>query len=283
MAVTPTSRLEPDRLRRYFSRIGYDGPVEATPRVLAAIHRAHLLAIPYENIDIHLGRPITLEPDAMFRKLVDEGRGGWCYEMNGVLGRVLDTMGFDTRFVAGAVGLAERGESARDNHLVIVVTLDQPWLVDVGFGDGFLEPLPLLPGVYRQGFLEYRLSREGDGWRLDNHAFGGADGFDFTLAPRALVSFARRCHDLQTAPESSFVRTTVCERHEPAGLVMLRAATLRTVTAAGVATETVTDAEAYDRVLRDRFGLRIPGARAVWPRVQAMHRAWLAQQASARG
>jgi N-hydroxyarylamine O-acetyltransferase len=271
MSPLPYSAAE---LQRYCARIQYAGPREPTFATLAAVHRAHLLSISYENLDIHLGRSLSLDPAAMFSKLVDERRGGWCYEMNGTLGQALATMGFDVRYVAGAVYRATRGDAALDNHLVLIVSLDRPWIVDVGFGDGFIEPLPLEPGTYRQGFLEYRVRCDGAWWRVDNHEFGGADGFDFTLEARTLDSFAAQCHTLQTSPESAFVQTTVCERFEPGGLVMLRGAVLREVTASGVVTRTVQDADEYMRTLSDRFDLHVPGMRALWPTVWARHLEW---------
>jgi N-hydroxyarylamine O-acetyltransferase len=265
-------------LQRYFARISYGGSLDPTFETLAAVHRAHLLSIPYENLDIHLGRPLSLDPTAMFTKLVADRRGGWCYEMNGLLGRVLAAMGFDVRYVSGAVHRAIRGDAAVGNHLVLIATLDRPWIVDVGFGDGFLEPLPLEPGTYRQGFLEYRVSCDGNWWRVDNHAYGGADGFDFTLEPRTLDTFAAQCHTLQTSPESAFVQTTVCERFLPNGLIMLRGAVLREVTAAGVVIHTVQDADEYVRVLNDRFALDLPEMRALWHTVWERHLEWEASQ-----
>jgi N-hydroxyarylamine O-acetyltransferase len=261
-------------IQRYCARIGYDGSWQPTFETLAAVHRAHLLSIPYENLDIHLGRPLSLDPAAMFTKLVDQRRGGWCYEMNGTLGQVLSAMGFDVRYVSGAVHRATRGDAALGNHLVLIVTLDRPWIVDVGFGDGFIEPLPLEPGRYRQGFLEYRVSAEGRWWRVDNHEYGGADGFDFTLEPQAIETFATRCHELQTSPQSPFVQTTVCERFVPGGLVMLRGAVLREVTARGAAARIVQDADEYAQVLSERFDLHIPAMRDLWPTVWARHREW---------
>jgi N-hydroxyarylamine O-acetyltransferase len=275
MPITPLSN---DQLIRYYARVGHSGSREPTIDTLAAIHRAHLLAIPYENFDIHLGRPLSLDPSAMFAKLVDTGRGGWCYEMNGLLGSVLASIGFDVRYVSGAVDRATRGDDALDNHLVLIVTLDRPWIVDVGFGDGFLEPLPLEPGTYRQGFLEYRVRHDGEWWRVDNHAYGGADGFEFTLEPRTLETFAARCHLLQTSPASPFVQTTVCERFVPDGLVMLRGAVLRHVTASGVATHIVQDADEYARVLSDRFALEARALPALWPAVWARHLEWQSAQ-----
>ena len=153
--------------------------------------------------------------------------------MNGLFGLVLRTLGFEVRYLSGAVGRAARGWRAEGNHLVLLVTLDRRWIADVGFGDGFLTPLPLEPGRYRQNFLVYQVSRDGPRWRVHNHDYGSADGFDFTLTARTLDSFAGQCRELQTSAESGFVQTPVCERFVPDGLIMLRGAVLRHVTAAG--------------------------------------------------
>lgn len=269
--------LSDAQLSRYAARLGHHGPLTAGLTTLRALHRAHLMAIPYENLDIHLGVPMTLDPEAMFSKLVDERRGGWCFEMNGVFGRVLETLGFDVRYVSAAVDRARRGWRARGNHLVLVVTLDRPWLVDVGFGDGFLTPLPLEPGTYRQDFMQFQLTRDGPWWRMHNHPLGGADGFDFTLTSRRLDDFAAQCHELQTSPDSTFVQTAVCLRHVHGGILVLRGATLREITAAGVTSEVIETAGAYERVLRERFDLAIADVAALWPKVWAQHQAWLAQ------
>lgn len=228
--------LDSERLGRYLARVGYDGPLTPTVETLRALHRAHLMAIPYENFDIHLGRTLTLDRQATFAKLVDDRRGGWCFEMNGSFGWVLESIGFEVRYVAGAVQRADRGARALDNHLVLIVTVDHPYIVDVGFGDGFFEPLPLEPGRYRQQSLDFVVSRDGEWWRVHNHEHGGAASYDFTLQPRSLQSFADTCHELQTAANSSFVRSTVCGRYERNGLVVLRGAVLREVKAGVLAT-----------------------------------------------
>jgi N-hydroxyarylamine O-acetyltransferase len=260
--------------------VGYDGALTPTVETLYALHRAHLSTIPYENLDVHLSRPLTLDRDATFAKLVDHRRGGWCFEMNGTFGRVLETIGFEVRYVAGAVRRAERGTSAHDSHLVLVVTVEGRRLIaDVGFGDGFFEPLPLEVGRYRQQSLEFGVSRDGDWWRVHNHEHGGADSYDFTLAPRTIESFAGKCLELQTSADSSFVLSTVCGRHERDGLVVLRGAVLRTVKHGALDARTIADADDYARVLAERFGLAPEGVVALWPAVQARHLVWLAAQA----
>jgi N-hydroxyarylamine O-acetyltransferase len=272
-----TSQLPPlsaADIDRYLARVGYTGSLDISIETLTALHRAHLLAIPYENLDIHLGRRLTLDPDHIFRKLVDEQRGGWCYEMNGLFGRVIQSIGFPVRYVAGAVGRATRGDSVEGNHLVLIVTLEKPWIADVGFGDGFIDPLPLAPDMYRQGFLDYAVEQHEERWIVHVHEFAGADSFDFTLQPRAMSYFTRQCHELQTSPDSGFVRTTVCQRFVPDGIVTLRGAVFRRVSSGGAVDRTIEDADDYLSVLDEHFGLRVAGTEALFPRVWERHLAW---------
>ncbi len=262
-------------LADYLRRIGYSGSLAPSIETLRGVHRAHLMAIPYENLDIHLGRRLELEPARMFAKIVYQRRGGWCYEMNGLLAWALRELGFNVRFLAGAVNRHLLGDEALKNHLLIRVDLDQPYLADVGFGDGFLEPLPLQPGTYRQKFLEFRLTQEGEWWTLHNHPQGGATGFDFTLEPRELGDFAARCHEQQTSPSSGFVQTTICQRFTEDGIVTLRGAVQRTITESG-ALERIIETEAgYAECLAREFGLELGGLGSLWNRVWERHLAWL--------
>lgn len=271
--LPPLSSAEIDR---YLARVRYTGSLDISIETLTALHRAHLLAIPYENLDIHLGRRLTLDPEHIFQKLVDEQRGGWCYEMNGLFGRVIQSVGFHVRYVAGAVGRATRGDSVEGNHLVLIVSLDKPWIADVGFGDGFIDPLPLAPNTYRQGFLDYSVEQHDERWIVRVHEFAGADSFDFTMEPRAMSYFARQCHELQTSPDSGFVRTTVCQRFVPDGIVTLRGAVFRRVSRGGAVDRTIEDADDYLSVLDEHFGLRVAGTEALFPRVWERHLAWSA-------
>lgn len=271
--------LDRARLSAYLARVGYDGPLLPTFDTLLALHRAHLNSIPYENFDIHLGRSVTLDRDATFEKLVARNRGGWCFEMNGTFGWVLQSVGFDVRHISCAVRRAQRGDAALDTHLALIVTLDRQYLADVGFGDGLLDPLPLEPGRYRQQGLEFQLSRDGGWWRFHNQPHGGADSYDFTLQPRTVQSFARKCHELQTSPESGFVRAIVCSRYRPNGLRILRGAILRDIADGLLTTRTIADADDYNRVLVEHFDLNPAGSDALWPIVQAQHAAWMGSQA----
>lgn len=264
------------RLDAYLDRIGYSAPVRADRQTLFGLHRAHLLAIPYENLDIHLGRTLTLDVDAIFDKIVTRRRGGWCYEMNGLFAWALREIGFDVSLLAGTVGRRSSGASAEGNHLLMSVTLDQPYLADVGFGNGFLDPLPLVAGRYNQAdFLRPFELRQADGrWELVGDGVGGG-GFDFTLEPAVMTQFASQCHHLQTSPESGFVRITVCHRFGQDAISSLRGAVLQQTTAQGTTSTTFDQAADYRRALEDIFGLRLPELDQLWQRVWLAHQNWI--------
>jgi N-hydroxyarylamine O-acetyltransferase len=268
-------------LEQYFRRIGYAGSSEPTLNTLTAIHRAHLRSIPYENLDIHLGRRLTLEPDHIFQKLVLEGRGGWCYEMNSLLAWALGGLGFKVEYLAGAVPRASAGPNAEGNHLVLLVHLSGgDWIADVGFGDGFLEPIPFAEGSYSQYGFEFRLERgpEPGRWTVHSHPHSAAPTYDFGLETYQLGHFQSRCNWLQTSPDSGFVRTTVCQRFVGESILTLRGATLSTVTPDGKQQQTIETEAEYAQVLRDGFGLGVD-ASLLWPKVWQRHLEWLATEA----
>lgn len=267
-------------LHAYLRRIGYTGPIQPTREVLHNLHRAHLLAIPYENLDIHLGRVLSLDIRLIFDKLVRRGRGGWCYEMNGLLAWALREIGFDVTLLSGTVGRERIGQEAEGNHLALLVHLDQPWLADAGFGNGLLEPLPLIEGEHEQSGFIFRLTRTGSRWCFRNHDYGGA-GFDFTLEPHTLADFAGRCQWLQTSPNSGFVRVAVCHRRRTDGLITLRGAVLQHVTPDGIKERIIESEAEYHYVLCNTFDLDVEvEAPELWPKVWQSHLAWAGVQQS---
>jgi N-hydroxyarylamine O-acetyltransferase len=256
----------------YLDRISYTGDLTPSLEVLIKLHQAHLLAISYENLDIHLGRYLALDERTFFEKMVIQRRGGWCFEMNGLFAWALQELGFSVTMLSSAVNREKQGANAEHNHLVLLVQLDRPYLVDVGFGNGFLRPLPLEPGRYQQGFLDYRLAWEENRWHFTNQAYGGP-GYDFTLQPYRLTDFTTKCHELQTSPDSGFVRVVVCHRFTPEGLLTLRGAVLRTITSAGARDTTIEDELTYRRLLSERFDLHLSDAEVsqLWQIVWKKH------------
>lgn len=264
----------------YLARIGHRGPVRVDTDTLVALHRAHLAAVPYENIDIQLGRPVSIDPAALSDKIVRRRRGGFCFELNGAFGSLLGALGFTVRFVRCAVNVHRDGPAAWGNHLALLVSTPDGWLLaDVGFGDGFLSPLPLAIGTYPQGPLTYQMRRDLSGtWRMVHHPAGTTPGYEFRTDPLALSDFTDRCAELATAPGSSYVRTLVVQRPYPDHALALRARSLVRMSPTGVTRRTLADRDELAAALAD-FGVPVEslGAAALdelWRRSGDQQRAW---------
>jgi len=263
-------RLE---LKHYLRRIGYEGTPRVDFETLRAVNQLHSDAITYENLDVQLGRRVGRDIPAIYEKIVGQGRGGWCYEQNGLLAWALGAIGFEVGQHAGGVMRAENGEAASvGNHLVLTVALDRPYLVDVGFGDGLIEPMPLATGSTRQRGYDFRLSETPDGWwRFHNHAHGAAPHFDFKTGPADETALDEKCNFLQSDPQSSFVLNAVCQRYQPDAHYTLRGKVLKTLRNGAFEQRLLRDARDYEATLAEVFDLRIPEAGELWRRIEARH------------
>lgn len=259
-------------LAEYLERIGFSGTPVAEYATLAQLQRLHLAAIPFENLDAQLGRPPGLERDEIFGKLVTQRRGGWCYEMNGVFGRMLQTIGFDVTRVTGGVMRETHGDSVLGNHLSLIVHLDRDYLVDVGFGGSQLVPLPLEDVSQADGPFRISLGQEPDGyWRFAEEIDGRHFSFDFRpeLADEALLAHMNGW--LAHAPESPFMKNLVVQRRVGDRQLTLRGRVLKTFDEGGVHTREIVSAEDLVATLRDAFALDAPEAAKLWPAITARH------------
>lgn len=151
-------------LAAYLERVGWSGPVRDDVETLHGLHRAHAASIPFENLDIVLGRGIRVDLPAIQAKLVTARRGGYCYEMNLLFAAVLERLGFQVERRLARIGDPVDVPRPRTHLLLLVDVGATRWLVDVGFGASLLEPLPLdAAGPVRQGGWTYRTVRGADG------------------------------------------------------------------------------------------------------------------------
>ncbi|MEU4428003.1 arylamine N-acetyltransferase [Actinoplanes sp. NPDC024001] len=247
----------------YLDRIGMKPPQTADAAYLRELHRAHQIAVPFENLSIHLGERITLGEEELFDKIVRRRRGGFCYELNGLFAILLEQLGYRVRRVAVRVFGGERYGPPFD-HLALVVTPadgDEPWLVDIGFGSHTTYPLRFDD---RQEQVDpagrYRLADAPEG---DVELF--KDGQRVHLIERRardLDEFRPTCWYQQTSPDSHFTRGDVCTRLDEDGRITISGRKLIR-TGAGGRTETPLEGdEAVLRAYREHFGVvldRVPG------------------------
>ena len=249
-------------LRTYLARIDYRGSLGPSADTLRRLHLAHLLAVPFENLSIHLGEPIVLDDAALFEKVVARRRGGFCYELNGLFAALLRELGFRVSMLAAEVAKPEGGYGLPFDHMTLLVELEERWLADVGFGDSFREPLRLdTPDGQVEGERAYRIAaeqnrrvlmrREGDGPWIPQYRFD--------LEPHVYADYAAMCHYHQTSSESSFTRRRICSLATPTGRVTLSGLRL-IITNQGDRQERDLSGEEESReVLRQHFGIVMPG------------------------
>jgi N-hydroxyarylamine O-acetyltransferase len=222
-------------IRDYLKRMNYQGSLEPTLQTLQALHEAHLLAIPFENLSIHYGQPIILQEEALFNKIVRRNRGGFCYELNGLFAWLLHQLGFQVTLLSAEVSNTAGGFSPEFDHLTLLIHQLEgtDWLADVGFGDSFRRPLRFeaeLKQVEADGrayrlwraFTENAEKKKREYWILQQ--FSDAQWvslYRFTLQPHTLTDFTERCHYHQTSPESHFTQKRICSRALPMGRISL--------------------------------------------------------------
>ncbi len=249
--VNPSLTVDLDA---YLRRIGYAGPRAPTQSTLTALHTGHIESVPFENLDIHAGRPIVLDEDALFDKIVRRHRGGFCYEINGLFSALLRELGFQvTRLSAGV--LDDAGVFGPDfDHMTLLVDLEERWLADVGFGDAFWEPLRLDdPGEQLQRGRRFTITHDN---RLALLHFeyepGKPEGYRFSFAPRSLAEYGGMCRFHQTSPESPFTQRRFVTKATPTGRITLRDTRL-IVTEHGQRNERPLVEGEWERILEETF------------------------------
>jgi len=215
-------------LDAYLERLGLGGEeLPPTRDTLCRLQEAHLLKIPFENLDVVWKRHIQLDEELLFQKIVGERRGGFCYELNGLMTAILRKLGFDAHLMAAAVANEEGAYGLDAAHASIRVALEQPMLMDVGFGRSFMRPLELKADlVQHDGYDDFRLIQQGDLWvlqRLSDSPNVWRDYFRFTESPWPLSDFQDMCDYQQTSPDSHFTQRKVCSIATKTGRVTLAA------------------------------------------------------------
>ncbi|WP_246258626.1 arylamine N-acetyltransferase family protein [Kroppenstedtia pulmonis] len=208
----------------YLERIGISEVKDANLQTLHELQEQHLYTVPFENIDIQIGKPIILDPDTIYDKVVLNRRGGFCYELNSLFGSLLRKLGFQVTMISGRVSTPSGGFGPEHDHMALIVCVDDhDYLVDVGFGDSCRVPLPLsgdkredISGSYRirpkhghpgQYKLEKRINKR---WLTE---------YLFRTTPKKLEDFTLMCQHHQISPTSTFLRNWICSIATPEGRI----------------------------------------------------------------
>lgn len=249
---------------RYLERIGFTGARDPNVDTLRRLHYGHLLAVPFENLDIHIPREITLDVDRLYNKIVVQRRGGFCYELNGLFAALLRELGFTVTLLSARVPRSDDDPGPEFDHLCLRVDLDEPWLVDVGFGDSFREPIQFHHGEQEQGGERWRVDDEGERLALmRNRGDRWSREFTFTLQPRDLTDFAEMCRYHQTSPDSHFTRNRVCSIATLDGRVSLTDDRLIVTGVNGREELSIESDGAWRRALLEQFGIELHQPEAV--------------------
>lgn len=243
----------------YLDRINYRGPLKADAETLRQLHLAHLRSVPFENLSIHAHERIVLNDEALFEKIVTRHRGGFCYELNGLFSALLRELGFEVTMLSAEVADQDGTSSAPFDHMTLMVTLNERWLADVGFGDSFIEPLLVdKRGAQVQSDRSYRIEPI-DTYlvlqKLEQNSKEWKSEYRFTLTTYQYADYADRCLYHQTSPTSHFTQNRICSMLTLDGRISLSDKRF-IVSKDGLRNDyPVRDDEEYRALLREHFGI----------------------------
>ena len=242
---------------RYLTRFNASSCKEVSLQNLENLQNLHLQHIPFENLDVIRKVPIYLNLTTIYNKIVTNNRGGYCYELNGLFHSLLLELGYDAHLVSATV-LRSTGEWAKaDTHAAILVYLDEPYLVDVGFGAATHRlPVPLNETEKTDVSATYSIKQH-DGQLFDlirKSKSGARTLYRFNAEKKSLIDFHEGCVFNQVAKESSFTHTDVVTRATPTGRITLVDQTL-TVYEYGIEEKTELTSEDKTHILQDLFSI----------------------------
>jgi N-hydroxyarylamine O-acetyltransferase len=245
----------------YLQRISYEGDIHIDHNTLAALQYHHLVSVPFENLDIHLGNKIKLDLAHLEKKIVRDKRGGFCYELNGLFYALLHQLGFQVKMVAARVAKEEGRFGQEFDHMALIVDLGGEWLVDVGFGDSFLLPMPLEVGIKHQDPSGYYIIETygKDSFRLEasENDRDYTPQYFFTRTERQLEDYTQGCIYHQTSPESSFTRSRVCSLATETGRITLTDKEFIETVVGRKNVRAVKDEKEFYQILRDKFEINV--------------------------
>lgn len=265
-------KTQPKALRinvdEYLNRLGLKRQ-DASLAYLKALHKAHVFNIPFENLDIHYGQKIALDYHKVFKKVITNGRGGFCYELNGLLYHLLYHLGFDCYLISARVRNPKTKAYGKEfGHMAVAVDIDgSTWLADVGFGEAIIEPKQIKTNAIQVDYTKYwRFHQDPDeNWILQ--VSNDAQVFDtkylFTLKSRELIEFMEMCEYHQTSRDSIFTQSKYVTKPTHDGRIVLTDTHLKITTLGTEEESSILNEDEFLAKLDQHFGISfrqlIPG------------------------
>ncbi len=285
----PSSGMNDDLRAQYLERLG----LEVEPPSADALHRLHqrhVERVPWETVWIHLGEGWSLDPMTAAVRIAREGRGGYCYHLNGAFAVLLESLGYSVvRHVGGVHGPDGPDEAEMSNHLVLsVYDLPGPgnpagsWYVDVGLGYPVHSPLPLAAGRHQQGPFDLMLDATPGGvgdWEFAHEPAVAFAGMSWRSTSASREMFEERHSYLSTSPDSNFVKILTVMRRDATGGDMMRGLFLARLGEGAGESRALTTRSEWFGALADVFGLHFGSVPPdnldrLWDRTLAKHRRW---------
>lgn len=245
---------------KYLKRINFTNKIIIDAETLIRLHEYHVYNIPFENLDIHYKQIFDLEFENLYRKVVVNFRGGFCYELNSLFYTLLCDIGFKCRIISSRI-FDDFGNLGPDyDHMSICVEANKKYLADVGFGDLFIRPLEIKDGIQSDGRNLFKIEKYSDQDFLlsmspDQKNFHKK--YTFSLDEVSISKFHDICLDKQTNPMSYFVKNTVCTKPTQDGRVTLFNNKLIEKKGDQRLENLIGDNDELREVLRSRFGVLV--------------------------
>jgi len=245
--------------RKYLERINYRDAINNSVEVLAKLQHLHLLNVPFENLDIHLGRRIELSES--YEKIVNRRRGGFCYELNGVFFQLLRIIGFDVKLISARVYSKDRGFGPEFDHMAIIATIqDVKYLVDVGFGEFAYSPLRVEIDVPQaDGPGSYMITHHDKDYlavgKLQEENF--IPEYIFSETSRQMDDFVVMCNFHQTSSQSHFTQKRVCSILTEKGRITISGNMLKKTENGAISETELADEEEFSKALWDYFKIKV--------------------------
>lgn len=244
-------------LKKYLERIGIEGELGPDLETLKKIQKQHLINIPFENIDIFVNRTLKLNTDSLFAKIVEEKRGGICYELNGLLLKLLKEIGYDVKYISGRI----RAEGTDLDHVLLLVTIDnEKYMVDVGFKDNYLYPIKMVPNLIQENYRNnYKINALGnDKYQLikivDNEE---TILYTFTTEEKHLSDFDMRCKYFENTPNTYFTNNPFSAIEREDGKIFITNKKLTTTKGDKIETKDIKSKEEFYCYLEELFKIKL--------------------------